>query len=74
MRELVNCLFKSVPLVLVELDDLESLIDDKEESPAADGTPESRVVDVAEEAQKEANSFVLKDSEEDDAPPQTVLA
>ena len=64
---------EEVELEEVELDDLESLIDDKEESPAADGTPEIRVVNVAEESQNEANSFVLKDSEEDDAPPQTVL-
>jgi RNA polymerase primary sigma factor len=64
---------EEVELEEVELDDLESLIDDKEESPAGDGTPEIRVVNVAEESQNEANSFVLKDSEEDDAPPQTVL-
>jgi len=52
---------EEVELEEVELEDLESLIDD------------NRVVNVAEESQNEQNSFVLKDSEEDDAPPQTVL-
>ena len=64
---------EEVELEEVELEDLESLIDDKEETPAEDGAPEIRVVNVAEESQNEQNSFVLKDSEEDDAPPQTVL-
>ena len=64
---------EEVELEEVELEDLESLIDDKEETPAEDGAPEIRVVNVAEESQNEENSFVLKDSEEDDAPPQTVL-
>ena len=64
---------EEVELEEVELEDLESLIDDKEETPADDGAPEIRVVNVAEESQNEQNSFVLKDSEEDDAPPQTVL-
>ena len=57
----------------VELEDLDSLIEEKEETPAEDGASEIRVVNVAEESQNEANSFVLKDSEEDDAPAQTVL-
>ena len=64
---------EEVELEEVELEDLETLIDDKEETPAEDGAPEIRVVNVAEESQNEQNSFVLKDSEEDDAPPQTVL-
>ena len=64
---------EEVELEEVELEDLESLIDDKEETPTEDGAPEIRVVNVAEESQNEENSFVLKDSEEDDAPPQTVL-
>ena len=64
---------EEVELEEVELEDLESLIDDKEETPAEEGASEIRVVNVAEESQNEANSFVLKDSEEDDAPVQTVL-
>jgi len=64
---------EEVELEEVELEDLESLIDDKEETPAEEGASEIRVVNVAEESQNEQNSFVLKDSEEDDAPPQTVL-
>ena len=64
---------EEVELEEVELEDLENLLDDKEETPAEDGASEIRVVNVAEESQNETNSFVLKDSEEDDAPPQTVL-
>ena len=64
---------EEVELEEVELEDLESLIDDKEETPAEEGASEIRVVNVAEESQNEENSFVLKDSEEDDAPAQTVL-
>ena len=64
---------EEVELEEVEIEDLESLIEDKEEATTEDGAPEIRVVNVAEESQNEANSFVLKDSEEDDAPAQTVL-
>ncbi|MFY8230913.1 MAG: RNA polymerase sigma factor [Candidatus Nanopelagicus sp.] len=64
---------EEVELEEVELEDLDSLIEEKEETPAEDGASEIRVVNVAEESQNEANSFVLKDSEEDDAPAQTVL-
>jgi RNA polymerase primary sigma factor len=64
---------EEVELEEVELEDLDSLIDDKEETPAEEGASEIRVVNVAEESQNEENSFVLKDSEEDDAPAQTVL-
>ena len=64
---------EEVELEEVEIEDLESLIEDKEEAATEDGAPEIRVVNVAEESQNEANSFVLKDSEEDDAPAQTVL-
>ncbi len=64
---------EEVELEEVELEDLDSLIEEKEETPAEDGASEIRVVNVAEESQNEENSFVLKDSEEDDAPPQTVL-
>ena len=64
---------EEVELEEVEIEDLESLIDDKEDAPAEEGASEIRVVNVAEESQNEQNSFVLKDSEEDDAPVQTVL-
>jgi RNA polymerase primary sigma factor len=64
---------EEVELEEVELEDLDSLIEDKEETPADEGGSEIRVVNVAEESQNEENSFVLKDSEEDDAPAQTVL-
>ena len=64
---------EEVELEEVEIEDLENLIDDKDETPAEEGASEIRVVNVAEESQNEENSFVLKDSEEDDAPVQTVL-
>ena len=64
---------EEVELEEVELEDLDSLIDEKEETPSEEGASEIRVVNVAEESQNEENSFVLKDSEEDDAPAQTVL-
>ncbi|NDI11219.1 MAG: RNA polymerase sigma factor, partial [Actinobacteria bacterium] len=59
---------EEVELEEVEIEDLENLIDDKDETPAEEGASEIRVVNVAEESQNEENSFVLKDSEEDDAP------
>jgi RNA polymerase primary sigma factor len=63
-----------VELEEIELEDLESLVEDsKEEVPAEDPVNEMRVVNVAEESQNEENAFTIKDSEEDDAPPQTVL-
>ena len=64
---------EEVELEEVELEDLDKLVDEKEEGATEEGASEIRVVNVAEESQNEANSFVLKDSEEDDAPPQTVL-
>jgi RNA polymerase primary sigma factor len=64
---------EEVELEEVELEDLENLIDGKDETPSDEGGSEIRVVNVAEESQNEENSFVLKDSEEDDAPAQTVL-
>jgi RNA polymerase primary sigma factor len=64
---------QEVELEEVELEDLDNLLEDKEETPAEESGSEIRVVNVAEESQNEENSFVLKDSEEDDAPPQTVL-
>lgn len=64
---------QEVELEEVELEDLENLLEDKDETPTDESGSEIRVVNVAEESQNEENSFVLKDSEEDDAPPQTVL-
>ena len=64
---------EEVELEEVELEDLDSLIEEKDASSTEEGASEIRVVNVAEESQNEQNSFVLKDSEEDDAPPQTVL-
>ena len=64
---------EEVELEEVDLEDLEKLLEEKDETPAEDSGSEIRVVNVAEESQNETNSFVLKDSEEDDAPPQTVL-
>ena len=63
-----------VELEEIELEDLESLVEDsKEEIPTEEPVSEMRVVNVAEESQNEENAFTIKDSEEDDAPPQTVL-
>lgn len=64
---------EEVELEEVELEDLDKSADEKEDGATEEGVSEIRVVNVAEESQNEANSFVLKDSEEDDAPPQTVL-
>ena len=50
---------EEVELEEVEIEDLESLIEDKEEAATEDGAPEIRVVNVAEESQNEANSFVV---------------
>ena len=57
----------------VDVDDLEDLVNDKEETTSDEHGNEIRVVNVANESANEENSFVLKDSEEDDAPAQTVL-
>ena len=56
----------------VELEDLESIATEGE---GEDGEEKSdvRVVNLSEEAKREEGEFTLKDSEEDDAPPQTVL-
>jgi RNA polymerase primary sigma factor len=63
---------EEVELEEVELEDLESLVADTPEEPV-DGQSEVRVVNLSEESKQEAGEFTLKDSEEDDAPPQTVL-
>ena len=56
----------------VELEDLESLVSETPEE-GTEEKSEVRVVNLTEETQNEENAFTLKDSEEDDAPAQTVL-
>ena len=63
---------EDVELEEVELEDLEKIVSEGEET--VEGQPEVRVVNLSEESkQQEEGEFTLKDSEEDDAPPQTVL-
>ncbi|MFM8192797.1 MAG: hypothetical protein ACKN9L_04570, partial [Actinomycetota bacterium] len=63
---------EDVELEEVELEDLEKLVADTGEE-SAEGQSDVRVVNLTEEAKQEEGEFTLKDSEEDDAPPQTVL-
>ena len=63
---------EEVELEEVELEDLETLVEEVKEIVETE-KEEIRVVNVAEESQNEANAFTIKDSEEDDAPAQTVL-
>ena len=64
---------EDVELEEVELEDLDKLVADSGEE-TVEGQPEVRVVNLSEESKKqEEGEFTLKDSEEDDAPPQTVL-
>lgn len=63
---------EEVELEEVELEDLEKLVAETGEE-VVDGASDVRVVNLNEEAKKEVGEFTLKDSEEDDAPPQTVL-
>lgn len=63
---------EEVELEEVELEDLETLVEEVTEIVETE-KEEIRVVNVAEESQNEANAFTIKDSEEDDAPAQTVL-
>jgi RNA polymerase primary sigma factor len=49
------------------------LVADTPEEPVDPDKAEVRVVNLTEESTNEVNAFTLKDSEEDDAPPQTVL-
>ncbi len=63
---------EEVELEEVELEDLEKLVAETPED-GAEGQSDVRVVNLAEEAKQEEGEFTLKDSEEDDAPPQTVL-
>ena len=56
----------------VELEDLDSIATEGD-SEEGEEKSDVRVVNLSEEAQREEGEFTLKDSEEDDAPPQTVL-
>lgn len=63
-----------VELEEIELEDLDTLVEDVKEIVAEEEEKiEIRVVNVAEESRNEENAFTIKDSEEDDAPVQTVL-
>ncbi len=65
---------EDVELEEIELEDLETLVEEVKEIVAdEEEKAEIRVVNVAEESQNEENAFTIKDSEEDDAPAQTVL-
>ncbi|MBU6243373.1 MAG: RNA polymerase sigma factor [Acidobacteria bacterium] len=64
---------EEVELEEVELEDLDALVADTPEEPVDPDKAEVRVVNLTEESTNEVNAFTLKDSEEDDAPPQTVL-
>ena len=65
---------EEVELEEVELEDLETLVEEVTEIVATEEKEnEIRVVNVAEESQNEENAFTIKDSEEDDAPVQTVM-
>ena len=62
-----------VELEEIELEDLDTLVEEVKEIVEEEEKAEIRVVNVAEESQNEENAFTIKDSEEDDAPAQTVL-
>ena len=65
---------EEVELEEIELEDLDTLVEEVKEIVAEEEEKEEiRVVNVAEESQNEENAFTIKDSEEDDAPVQTVL-
>ena len=64
---------EEVELEEVELEDLETLVEEATEIAEGEKEEAIRVVNVAEESQNEENAFTIKDSEEDDAPAQTVL-
>ena len=63
---------EEVEIEEVELEDLEKLVSETTEE-GKEGESDVRVVNLSEEAKQEEGEFTLKDSEEDDAPPQTVL-
>ena len=64
---------EEVELEEIELEDLETLVEVVKEIIEEEKESEISVVNVAEESQNEENAFTIKDSEEDDAPVQTVL-
>ena len=65
---------EEVELEDIELEDLDTLVEEVKEIVAEEEEKaEIRVVNVAVESQNEENAFTIKDSEEDDAPAQTVL-
>ena len=65
---------EEVELEDIELEDIETLVEEVKEIIAAEEKEnEIRVVNVAEESTNEENAFTIKDSEEDDAPAQTVM-
>ena len=63
---------EDVELEEVELEDLDKLVAETGED-NAEPQSDVRVVNLTEESKQEEGEFTLKDSEEDDAPPQTVL-
>ena len=65
---------EEVELEDVELEDIETLVEEVKGIIAEEEKEsEIRVVNVAEESTNEENAFTIKDSEEDDAPAQTVM-
>jgi RNA polymerase primary sigma factor len=65
---------EEVELEDIELEDIETLVEEVKEIIAEEEKEnEIRVVNVAEESTNEENAFTIKDSEEDDAPAQTVM-
>jgi len=65
---------EEVELEDIELEDIETLVEEVKEIIAGEEKEsEIRVVNVAEESTNEENAFTIKDSEEDDAPAQTVM-
>ena len=64
---------EEVELEEVELDDLEAITTEGGDGEEGEDKSDVRVVNLTEESPREEGEFTLKDSEEDDAPPQTVL-
>ncbi len=64
---------EEVELEEVELEDLEAIATEGGEGEEGEDKSDVRVVNLTEETPREEGEFTLKDSEEDDAPPQTVL-
>ncbi|MFM8842355.1 MAG: RNA polymerase sigma factor, partial [Actinomycetota bacterium] len=64
---------EEVELEEVDIDDLEAISTEGGEGEEGEDKSDVRVVNLTEESPREEGEFTLKDSEEDDAPPQTVL-